>query len=81
MPKGECQARGGRILHRPGSQKLSHAAGPAAALLTLAVWRDIDISMAVGLLVAAAGMQAFAYAGFHSYAQDVCPKVRFFFMS
>lgn len=53
-------------------------AGPAAALLTLAVWRDIEISMAVALLVAAAGLQAFAYAGFHSYAQDVCPKVRSF---
>ena len=49
--------------------------GPGAALLTLAVWRDIQVSTAVGLLVAAAGLQAFAYAGFHSYAQDVCPKV------
>ncbi len=49
--------------------------GPGAALLTLALWRDIQVSTAVGLLVAAAGLQAFAYAGFHSYAQDVCPKV------
>lgn len=32
--------------------------------------------MAVFLLVAAAALQAFCYAGFHSYVQDVAAKVR-----
>ena len=34
--------------------------------------------MAVTMLVGTAGLQAFCYAGFHSYTQDVASKVRSF---
>ena len=37
----------------------------------------MPVNVAVLLLTVAAGMQAWAYAGFHSYAQDVASKVKF----
>ena len=52
-------------------------AGPAAALLILAINRNVSIPIAVACLVIAAGLQACAYAGFHAYVQDVASQVQF----
>ncbi|CAL5229146.1 g12420 [Coccomyxa viridis] len=49
--------------------------GPALSLLPLLLFRTrTPMSLAVGCLAAFMGLQAFCYAGFHAYVQDVAPK-------
>ncbi|KAK9787869.1 hypothetical protein WJX73_001410 [Symbiochloris irregularis] len=48
--------------------------GPALALMPLVVAQQhIQVPAAVTCLTAAVGLQAFCYAGFHAYIQDVAP--------